>query len=683
MKNKFIILIILSVIPLLLIGCESKIYRNYDELKPVIFDDMGKIEPCEVDSYKVYSFAVDLIAYDLHQLGYDVYRGVVTVDNSIIPGLIYTMNEPYDTNEYNDSIDTINNDIYSAGFFQITENGYELEKYLKKEDVEKGVIGEILTEDNSDSPFFVINENVFINSYSCIYKNKYFNYIQIGDFVIEISIKENNIDNYDESMDLYSFDDDRYIFRGDISKVSFDTYKLYTDETLAYKKAVDIYNQVIDFQNSEYNKSYISTIVMFDENVLNNYMLSHQIGTFNDYLVSVLENTKLTENQYLQITSDGPIIQELNQTIDGRMSNGIINTVTSCLAIAGSITFAVVTYGAGAPAAISTIVTIVSGMATIYNMSNLVEGVQDIYYAANEDLWSSSVNPVLSSIKAIVGDDKLATTIYHTWGIASDIATAIMVPVTQALNISKGVGTIKTILNVSRAVIVSIIKGAMITTAGILVGKLVTDITFDLTGNELASNLVGYASTIVVAIVVGNKLEQIDKKYNFSGLYSKQNMVNYNKLSRNEITDDVQNAIEQKFTKNQWNKLSDEAKKSTIDDVAQIISNDLDIYDTPEIIYVNGDINNYGGYDIETNTIQINIKHLNDPDEILNTLAHEMRHAFQNQCAEPGSQMYNSLNNYINPNDDFYAYESQLCEVDAREYASHFVDKFTNIFPLI
>lgn len=96
-----------------------------------------------------------------------------------------------------------------------------------------------------------------------------------------------------------------------------------------------------------------------------------------------------------------------------------------------------------------------------------------------------------------------------------------------------------------------------------------------------------------------------------------------------------------------------------------------------------------GGYNHVTNKMELNSNYLEQPDckDLLNTILHESRHAFQNKCIkDPGSVTVknniidvwkDNFNNYISPQFDFEAYENQEIEKDANYYADSIMKKGT------
>lgn len=104
-------------------------------------------------------------------------------------------------------------------------------------------------------------------------------------------------------------------------------------------------------------------------------------------------------------------------------------------------------------------------------------------------------------------------------------------------------------------------------------------------------------------------------------------------------------------------------------------------------MYFEDDPSNCGCYYSGLNILGINVCELSDPKELINTVAHELRHAYQEQRAlNPETEMdykyLTNLRNYISPifteNGDyilFTDYQDQLVEAEARAFANLFSGK--------
>lgn len=104
---------------------------------------------------------------------------------------------------------------------------------------------------------------------------------------------------------------------------------------------------------------------------------------------------------------------------------------------------------------------------------------------------------------------------------------------------------------------------------------------------------------------------------------------------------------------------------------------------SPELQFERMPPNSLGAYNPETNSITLNSRMLenSDPKELMSTLLHESRHAFQQYAVDHPTRVtvdagtiarweYN-MNNYIKPEWDFEAYNCQPIEVDAETFAEN------------
>ena len=108
-------------------------------------------------------------------------------------------------------------------------------------------------------------------------------------------------------------------------------------------------------------------------------------------------------------------------------------------------------------------------------------------------------------------------------------------------------------------------------------------------------------------------------------------------------------------------------EENLVNILTQVVVRDLDVRPFVKDIWVeSGNICGFTAKPI--NTIFIG-KHLYGK-QYLNTFSHECRHVWQNK---------NNIfvpDNYINMDEDYQAYKSQQCEVDARAYSEKILDMF-------
>lgn len=112
------------------------------------------------------------------------------------------------------------------------------------------------------------------------------------------------------------------------------------------------------------------------------------------------------------------------------------------------------------------------------------------------------------------------------------------------------------------------------------------------------------------------------------------------------------------------------------------------------------DTNSYGSWNEDDHVLRIDLNDLDDPGVVIDTVAHEMRHAEQHDAVDdlnaplfgqdedidlpPGADLDDVRDwdenfdgdNYIRPEDDFEGYQDQPVERDAREAGSDYLDDY-------
>ncbi|MBP3324404.1 MAG: hypothetical protein J6M16_09440 [Clostridia bacterium] len=135
------------------------------------------------------------------------------------------------------------------------------------------------------------------------------------------------------------------------------------------------------------------------------------------------------------------------------------------------------------------------------------------------------------------------------------------------------------------------------------------------------------------------------------------------------------------FESDTWADMSLDEQKESMQSLADYVSDVTGIENPPKIEYYNNEQEgDYGGYNPETNTLQVNEYMLYNSDEAADTIAHELWHCHQHERAmNPQSaldyQYQHNFENYISPDLDQQAYEDQLVEAEARAFANQFKDR--------
>ncbi|MDR2855526.1 MAG: hypothetical protein LBV40_05160 [Methanomicrobiales archaeon] len=125
-----------------------------------------------------------------------------------------------------------------------------------------------------------------------------------------------------------------------------------------------------------------------------------------------------------------------------------------------------------------------------------------------------------------------------------------------------------------------------------------------------------------------------------------------------------------------WDTLKEEERRYAIQDIADYLAKVLVLGETPLILYANPSNSHFlcadckGSYNNNSNTTYININLMNDAFTTINTIAHEMTHAYQHKAAPIGTYTEEELKvregteivgQFTNA-----AYRCQPVEIDAR-----------------
>lgn len=146
----------------------------------------------------------------------------------------------------------------------------------------------------------------------------------------------------------------------------------------------------------------------------------------------------------------------------------------------------------------------------------------------------------------------------------------------------------------------------------------------------------------------------------------------------------LDNSLES-FNESTWENLTLDEQKGSMETLADYVVDVIGFENPPKIEYYNNEQEgDFGGYDSSTNTLRINEYMLYNSDEAADTIAHELWHAHQYECAiNPQNardyQYQYNFENYIPPELGQEAYEAQLVEAEARTFAAQFKDRLSMI----
>jgi hypothetical protein len=166
----------------------------------------------------------------------------------------------------------------------------------------------------------------------------------------------------------------------------------------------------------------------------------------------------------------------------------------------------------------------------------------------------------------------------------------------------------------------------------------------------------------------------------YGGDLAKDDGVNLNDAGAEQLDSLLDN-----FQGDKWSDLSLEEQKQSMTSLADYVADTTGNKNPPEIVF-RDDMNDgeYGGYNPGANTLEINENMLDDSAEAADTVAHEMWHAYQQQCAsdpssEKGREYQEGFDNYISPEYDYEGYQNQMVEAEAKIFAQGFKDRLAGI----
>ena len=166
-----------------------------------------------------------------------------------------------------------------------------------------------------------------------------------------------------------------------------------------------------------------------------------------------------------------------------------------------------------------------------------------------------------------------------------------------------------------------------------------------------------------------------------SALYGDFDETYLRKGFENVSVDDVESEVKGYFdgiSEGSWADLPLENKAEVVAKWSMFVAEKIGLQGMPTIeIYPAENNGEYGSYCKGDNTVRLNENTLKSPQQTFNTIAHELWHAHQWECAdEPKNYrdiMYRyNLTNYISPELNFDLYKNQLVESEARAFAEYF-----------
>lgn len=631
-------------------------YGDYREsFLPV--DTMENDEPVVLHDAEedLYSFIISCIAFDITRLGYTVSDGIATDDdgNSYI-GLVFS--DEHST--YSDG----ETEMPAAGFLQLVDEHTEC--VLSEETVTNGVVA-VVGEDDT----YLVNQYVSLNPFSGIFDGCYFKYCQVSAYAMSVFTAPVDDAVFDYGVDCYDFDSGRTKWKADPSvRPTLQAYSLYSDEAKAYQAACDAIRQLIDIQEQNAYRGEKTVMIVIDPAILDALALHKTPEMINEYAMEAIRGIELKENQFVVVSATEGVqiytLPDVQEAIAQRRSNGLMQILTSSLMLVGSVVIACCSFGAGTPLVVTSVAVIAGGVASAYAVSNLIEGIDNVKLANCGDIYSPAMNPIRNQFVEHFGDDR-GVLIYNAVGLGAMFIQSLTVPIGAGFKLANtiGAGVFQTTVIVGRAVLVRLcemaVVGAVSTAAAMGTSYLVEK----WTDNKIAADWSGLAAGLFTGFATMKGLNALDKRWNFSGLYTKQDVLQKYYIENQE------KALN-KFKPETWEKLSESAQKSAINRLSKFIAKDIGLADkTPKINYYNdpSDDAGYGFFRESDYSININKAYWNDSAELVDTLAHELQHAQQWQLVKAGvvNDVTSSYLNYITPEENWTAYRRQACEDQA------------------
>ena len=150
------------------------------------------------------------------------------------------------------------------------------------------------------------------------------------------------------------------------------------------------------------------------------------------------------------------------------------------------------------------------------------------------------------------------------------------------------------------------------------------------------------------------------------------------------ITDEIDEVL-RLFDAQEWDVLDESDKVFISTEFVRLVAKDLGVEEIPMVSF-SDELDAEAKYSPQENIIYLNNEYVDDPIEIIDSLAHELRHAYQHERAykmENKEDLLFKLNfdYYISPEIDsegyyinFCDYYNQYVECDARAFANIFME---------
>ena len=483
--------------------------------------DIDDISVSDVEDYAPYAtakselFVPYYISSLLAERGYTVYNGGVYYKGHVYGGLIFTKDAVF--------LEEDGETIYSCGFLQLVSDTYT-DVRITERMVETGLIAVSAAADGEQAKTFVVQEYARLPDFGGVKDNVYFTFRQTGNYVAEIRFQDNDASAYDSTIENYDFDAGKVISP---APAGSEIEKLYAESPERFAAAADAANSVADYV--EHTGTELSSLLVLDNNVLDGLCekITKGYSAVAGYATGLLEKVSIGDSPLVRLDAAGQAhLFDSDAPADAeRMANGLVCALGTGMMTAMKVTGTVATVAfcvQNGVLVVPVIVITTGACSIVYNISNMLEGMQDVYYGAKGDVTEAE-NPVLALFKKVIGDDRIATLVYHIWGISTTMVAGVMKPVAQALNFARitGMNVFRTVGAVARAALVQLAKTTATGVASGLVCKYVKKVVAKVTGSNALGTLVGFGSASISSYLVYTGLNQFDMQFNLSGAYPK------------------------------------------------------------------------------------------------------------------------------------------------------------------
>ena len=637
----------------------------YDDLKMTFANPQGLNRVSRYDP-KFEEFMPYYVSTILRSYGFEVYYGVAFLKGTHYTGLIFTNNNAY--------IEYQKQEVPICGFIQVKLANEDL-PIIDEKVVDSGLVAvpnkEYLSMENCQEAY-IVTDFTKIEEQAGIAFGQYFEFEQITDFCLNVITRNGLPANYSSyPYEIYDFDNQRVIKEKTIKTYSDDIIELNRNNKAALASGMLTNNALASMSESLEEDEYVTNIITVSSDEIETDSVQ-KMKTKVDKFVDSFKGT--IEGKEVANFNDQNEMKNINN--DANLANAIVSTAGNVLAVAGTV--CAIAIGVKAGSAVILGVVVVSGAsAIIYNVGNMLEGAQKIYYGVN-NLEKDAVNPVYKIFKSFIKEEKTAKLVYNAWGIASGVIAGLTVPASKAYSLAstQKLGHFRKALGIIRSVLVYVVKGAITVIGAALIGNFVNKIVTYVTDSRFIGIIAGFGASLIAGIIIFKGLDKLDQKFNISGLYPKNSAISSYNADR---------ALEEEqYTWGQrdgdFRAQSEADKEYYVRAITDMACDKLGVEGRPNISYVYDYAHpeNCGAYSYSTNTLSINLA---SPENstwsgLSNTIGHECRHYYQYVNWDNDPAMAQSLSNYITPDENYYAYTNQLCEVDANNFGNSFMNFF-------